>query len=105
MPWVPATNGNGAAPLHLTAFSRIAHPIHPKAEACYLSDSQQRSKDSLTNQPVNGSDARAVHSSGGAAGGVVSEGQGYGCLDAPKRVVDPAAVLAGLVDQRPLCDL
>ncbi|CAK9084462.1 unnamed protein product [Durusdinium trenchii] len=80
MPWVPATNGKGAAPLHLTAFSRIAHPIHPKAEACYLSDSQQRSKDSLTNQPVNGSDARAVHSSGGAAGGVVSEGQGYGVL-------------------------
>lgn len=36
--------------------------------------------DSLTNQPVNGSDARAVHSSGGAAGGVVSEGQGYGVL-------------------------
>ena len=36
--------------------------------------------DKLTNQPVPGSVARAVHSSGGAAGGVVSEGQGYGVL-------------------------
>eukprot|EP00930_Biecheleria_cincta_P043276 TRINITY_DN29730_c0_g1_i1.p1 TRINITY_DN29730_c0_g1~~TRINITY_DN29730_c0_g1_i1.p1 ORF type:complete len:1074 (+),score=175.39 TRINITY_DN29730_c0_g1_i1:111-3224(+) len=34
----------------------------------------------LTDQPVQGSAARAVHSSGGAAGGVVSEGQGYGLL-------------------------
>ncbi|CAE8684030.1 unnamed protein product, partial [Polarella glacialis] len=34
----------------------------------------------LTDQPVAGSRARAVHSSGGAAGGVVSEGQGYGVL-------------------------
>jgi len=36
--------------------------------------------DTLTDQPVTGSAARAVHSSGGAAGGVVSEGQGYGLL-------------------------
>eukprot|EP00438_Fugacium_kawagutii_P017207 Skav235567 [mRNA] locus=scaffold612:6501:9648:+ [translate_table: standard] len=36
--------------------------------------------DSLTDQPVYGSAARAVHSSGGAAGGIVSEGQGYGLL-------------------------
>mmetsp|Transcript_10102 Transcript_10102/g.18819 ORF Transcript_10102/g.18819 Transcript_10102/m.18819 type:complete len:837 (-) Transcript_10102:267-2777(-) len=34
----------------------------------------------LTNQPVSGSKARAVQSSGGAAGGVVSESQGYGLL-------------------------
>ena len=34
----------------------------------------------LTDQPVSGSMARAVHSSGGAAGGVVSESQGYGLL-------------------------
>jgi len=34
----------------------------------------------LTDQPVPGSQARAVHSSGGAAGGVVSESQGYGLL-------------------------
>lgn len=34
----------------------------------------------LTSQPVSGSAARAVHSTGGAAGGVVSEGQGYGLL-------------------------
>ena len=31
----------------------------------------------LTDQPVPGSRARAVHSSGGAAGGVVSESQGW----------------------------
>ena len=31
----------------------------------------------LTDQPVPGSQARAVHSSGGAAGGVVSESQGF----------------------------
>ena len=31
----------------------------------------------LTDQPVVGSRARAVHSSGGAAGGVVSESQGW----------------------------
>ena len=31
----------------------------------------------LTDQPVANSEARAVHSSGGAAGGVVSESQGY----------------------------
>lgn len=31
----------------------------------------------LTYQPVANSEARAVHSSGGAAGGVVSESQGY----------------------------
>ena len=30
----------------------------------------------LSDQPVSGSAARAVHSSGGAAGGVVSESQG-----------------------------
>ncbi|CAE7572251.1 idp1, partial [Symbiodinium pilosum] len=36
--------------------------------------------DVLTNQPVPGSKARAVQSSGGAAGGVVSESQGYGLL-------------------------
>ncbi|CAJ1457843.1 unnamed protein product [Effrenium voratum] len=36
--------------------------------------------DALTDQPVAGSAARAVHSSGGAAGGVVSESQGYGLL-------------------------
>ena len=34
----------------------------------------------LTDQPISGSKARAVHSSGGAAGGVVSESQGYGLL-------------------------
>ena len=34
----------------------------------------------LTNQPVSGSKARAVQSSGGAAGGIVSESQGYGLL-------------------------
>eukprot|EP00931_Biecheleriopsis_adriatica_P045580 TRINITY_DN260_c0_g1_i9.p1 TRINITY_DN260_c0_g1~~TRINITY_DN260_c0_g1_i9.p1 ORF type:complete len:1100 (+),score=195.02 TRINITY_DN260_c0_g1_i9:55-3354(+) len=34
----------------------------------------------LTDQPVPDSQARAVHSSGGAAGGVVSEGQAYGLL-------------------------
>ncbi|CAE7208875.1 unnamed protein product [Symbiodinium sp. KB8] len=37
-------------------------------------------RDVLTSQPVLGSAARAVLSSGGAAGGVVSEGQGYGLL-------------------------
>lgn len=36
--------------------------------------------DVLTNQPVSGSKARAVQSSGGAAGGIVSESQGYGLL-------------------------
>ena len=36
--------------------------------------------DALTNQPVPGSKARAVQSSGGAAGGIVSESQGYGLL-------------------------
>ena len=34
----------------------------------------------LSDQPVANSQARAVHSSGGAAGGVVSESQGYGLL-------------------------
>lgn len=34
----------------------------------------------LSDQPVPKSRARAVHSSGGAAGGVVSESQGYGLL-------------------------
>ncbi|CAK9110215.1 unnamed protein product, partial [Durusdinium trenchii] len=34
----------------------------------------------LSDQPIPGSGARAVHSSGGAAGGVVSESQGYGLL-------------------------
>mmetsp|Transcript_101277 Transcript_101277/g.285520 ORF Transcript_101277/g.285520 Transcript_101277/m.285520 type:complete len:1052 (-) Transcript_101277:131-3286(-) len=37
-------------------------------------------RDAHTSQPVIGSEARAVHSSGGAAGGVVSEGQAYGLL-------------------------
>ena len=49
-------------------------------------------RDSLTSVVAtdgNGNNVRAVHSSGGAAGGVVSEGQGYG-------VVLSAAVLAGL---------
>ena len=36
--------------------------------------------DVLSDQPVANSRARAVHSSGGAAGGVVSESQGYGLL-------------------------
>ena len=40
-------------------------------------------RDNLTtqvscNDGLDGSQARAVHSSGGVAGGVVSEGQGYG---------------------------
>ena len=49
-------------------------------------------KDNLTttitgrNTGLGGFEARAVHSSGGAAGGVVSEGQGYGC-----------AIAAGLI--------
>ena len=35
---------------------------------------------SLTSVPPGADSARVVHSSGGAAGGVVSEGQGYGLV-------------------------
>eukprot|EP00931_Biecheleriopsis_adriatica_P045576 TRINITY_DN260_c0_g1_i5.p1 TRINITY_DN260_c0_g1~~TRINITY_DN260_c0_g1_i5.p1 ORF type:complete len:948 (+),score=170.40 TRINITY_DN260_c0_g1_i5:55-2898(+) len=76
-----------STPVPTSSPSTTAHPLPPSGaitfSTSHAGSSLQRLQefvDLLTDQPVPDSQARAVHSSGGAAGGVVSEGQAYGLL-------------------------
>lgn len=72
---------------HVTLVVVHALQLHTVCAEVFTTATVGSSKDrlfqfvpALTSKPIAGSEARAVHSSGGAAGGVVSEGQGYGIL-------------------------